>query len=472
MTRYVELRLGGSPVLLGLRSAFPREIKPVDPFKRDTLLTRMRAAPGAMLAIRQGIDALGLPVTARLLPDDELARQIDDAVRRDGLVFVSLGTSANQLRPQPYRPAAERSAKVSEWSTGEKIEEALRRAIRLVPGEVGNSIAAMLSPEAIATTIGMLVALAVANVMGVGVVLDAALAAYAFYAAGMAGMRALAEFAGATGGLMDAHDEKDIDRAAQVYAQAFVVLGTAFLQRFLKAARRKADAGVSSKKSGGKVAVSTKPGSRETGRAPVQRSKAESHSGNPKHGVSKIDGRGAPDQKFTADRAGKAVNMRHLSGSDQAAARRMQANGYSMNKQRGVLNSAQPGSFKENPLKKGEKLYSFVTAGKGKNPDSPFWMTESQLNELKANPKIYDGRQWNKPALKDHLGLPCTNQVGAIAEGTVSRDQIALRSIVGRATETVKFPHAEPMKKVLNGGAGQLHPQQGTVGSIKVVGIR
>ena len=85
-----------------------------------------------------------------------------------------------QYRPSPQ--SHQRS--LSEWSTGERIEAALRRAIPLVPSELRGAVEALLSPEAIGATVGILIALAAAHTVGVGEVADVAQAAYAFWAAG------------------------------------------------------------------------------------------------------------------------------------------------------------------------------------------------------------------------------------------------------------------------------------------------
>ncbi|HEX8240413.1 MAG TPA: hypothetical protein VF574_11805 [Allosphingosinicella sp.] len=447
MNPFVELRLGGSPALLGRRSAFPPAVKPAHALKSRILLERLLCAPATLDELRRRCDALGLPPTVRQLTDKEFVFQLRDRVDRGKLVFVSLGTSASTLVPKPYRPVGGANARpVSGWSTGEKIEEVLKRTLRLLPDETARMVEAMLSPEAVGAAVGTLVAIAAANAMGVGVVLDAALAAYAFYAAGAAGLRALTELVSATAGLISADSDDDLDRAAQAYAGSLVVLGTAFLQRFIKGARSRSD------KVGG-VSRMDGPGGGGGARPPAR-------SNVPARKDYKAHNREGPaDSKgFVANRGGKTKR----SAADRKAELQLRKLGYDPETAAQVVGSGQKGSFKPVELAKGDELYAFTTTGKGKNSSSPYWMTKDQYQQVKSRFHDPATGAWDRHGVKQHLALPCYNKVDSFITGRVTRPHTALSSSVGEATETVIY-RGGSTQHTMYGGGGQTSPLKGAI---------
>jgi hypothetical protein len=445
---FVEVRLGGSPALLGRRSVFPPAVRPTHALKSRALLDRLLGAPATLDELRRRCDALGMPPTVRQLTDREFVVQLRDRVDRGKLVFVSLGTSASTLVPKPYRPVAAVAAKpVAGWSIGEKIEAVLRRTVRLLPDETARTVEAMLSPEAVGTAVGLLVAVAAANAMGVGVVLDAALAAYAFYAAGTAGLRALTDLVSATAGLVTADGEDDLDRAARIYAASLVVLGTVFLQRFIKGARSRSD------KVGG-VSRLDGPGGGGGGARPQPRSKVPAKKDHKAHNQEGPAG----SKGFAADRGGKTSR----SAADRKAELQLRKLGYDPETAAQVVGSGKKGSFKPVDLKKGDELYAFTTSGKGKNAGSPYWMTKEQYQEVKS--KFHDPATggWDRHGVKQHLALPCYNKVDSFVTGRVTKPHTALSSSVGEAAETVIY-RGGTTQHTMYGGGGQTSPLKGAI---------
>ncbi len=448
MDPFVELRLGGSPALLGRRSIFPPAVKPAHALKSRILLDRLLRAPATLDELRRRCDALGLPPTVRQLSDKEFVFQLRDRVDRGKLVFVSLGTSASTVVPKPYRPVHAASARpVAQWSTGEKIEETLRRTVRLLPDETARMVQAMLSPEAVGTVVGLLIAVAAANAMGVGVVLDAALAAYAFYAAGTAGLRALTDLVGATAGLIAADSDDDLDRAAQVYAASLVVLGTAFLQRFIKGARSRSD------KVGG-VSRQAGPGGGGGGARPPARSHVPARKDYKAHNQ---DGP-VSSKDFAADRGGKAKRT----VADRKAELQLRKLGYDPETAAQIVGSGRKGSFKPVDLKKGDELYAFTTTGKGKNAASPYWMTKDQYQQVKSKFHHPATGAWDRHGVKQHLALPCYNKVDSFVTGRVTKPHTALSSSIGEATETVIY-RGGATQHTMYGGGGQTAPLKGAI---------
>ena len=106
-----------------------------------------------------------------------------------------------------------------------KVEEAIKRGVRLLPGQLRSQAEALLSPAALATMAGSIVALLIAQAFGVGEIADLLLLAAGLGFCGMGvfhGLRDLGRFAKDA---VEAGSEQDLDEAARYFAAAVTELG-------------------------------------------------------------------------------------------------------------------------------------------------------------------------------------------------------------------------------------------------------
>ena len=114
-----------------------------------------------------------------------------------------------------------------------KVEEALKRGVRLLPGNLAAQMEAMLTPTALTMLVGSIVALAIAQVFGVGEIADLFLLGIGlgFCSWGIFdGLHDLERFANTA---MQARTEADLDRAAKYFASAVTKLGVNAVMAFL-----------------------------------------------------------------------------------------------------------------------------------------------------------------------------------------------------------------------------------------------
>lgn len=124
---------------------------------------------------------------------------------------------------------------VAALSQRDKLKEALERGLKRVPGDAGAQLKALLTPSMLATLLGSLVGLAVAQAFGVGEFIDGLMliAGIGFCGWGaVEGARDLFQFMKTA---MDARSDHDLDVAAQYFADGVVKLGVnAVMAFFLK----------------------------------------------------------------------------------------------------------------------------------------------------------------------------------------------------------------------------------------------
>lgn len=114
---------------------------------------------------------------------------------------------------------------VSTLSSEEKIAEAIRRSLRLLPHDIAMQLEAMLSPASLAVMCAAIVAWAVSHAFGVGEVADLALLGIGLGFCGWGifdGLRDLGRFASSA---IHARSEQDLDTAAGYFANAVVEVG-------------------------------------------------------------------------------------------------------------------------------------------------------------------------------------------------------------------------------------------------------
>ncbi len=212
---------------------------------------RLRLLAGhaeAFARLRADWAGLGLPGVPGRLSDAEMLALLDRAIasHRLGVAFFPrpvdpLDRIAADTIPRQPAPAAQVAAKaVRDMSRAERIEAALKRVPAHLTGALKDAFLGLISPTSIAITVAAFAGLAVAQFFGYGEAADAVLAAIAYGIAGLSGVRALYDMVAATVNAATATTDTEIDAAALRLANAFVVLGIAFLTIFITRAARKA----------------------------------------------------------------------------------------------------------------------------------------------------------------------------------------------------------------------------------------
>jgi hypothetical protein len=448
MSDFATIRMRGGTMIIAPRGLLPAQMANGTDVALTARLIRMfESDPGTVDSLRRNWGGLRLPVPANS-PDAELIRQVRRALDRRDLVVMFM-PDATPDAAEPYRAGMALPAKVADWTTGQKIEAALRGAATKLPGVIGDQVLAMLAPETILWSIGFLAALAVAQAFGVGEVVDAALALWAFYSAGIAGIAACGEFIGTTAKLVNAREPGDIERASDLYARALAVLGAAFLKRLLKGVRERKAAGGIREDMNRPVATRTAaPGSPTKGNVPAKQD-YKPHNRN---------GGSVEAKSFKADRAGSPVRNK----ADVQNTLKLMGQGHPPERAKQFIESSKPGSFKDVELKKGDKLYAFTTTDKSKDPNSVFWMNKEQYQDVKS--KFYNPAtgEWDRAGIKQYSALPCFNKVDSFVTGQVRETHVGTSAVIGEASETVIYNDV-PTKHVMYGGGGQTAPGFGMI---------
>jgi hypothetical protein len=212
---------------------------------------RLRLMAGhaeAFARLRADWVGLGLPGLPGRLSDTELLALLESAIasRRLAVAFFPrpvdpldrLAADTIPRQPAPAAPVAAKS--VRDMSRSERVEAALKRVPAHLTGELKNAFLGLISPTSIGITVAAFAGLAVAQFFGYGEAADAVLAAIAYGIAGLSGVRALYDMVAATVDAATATTDAEIEAAAVRLANAFVVLGMAFLTIFITRAARKA----------------------------------------------------------------------------------------------------------------------------------------------------------------------------------------------------------------------------------------
>lgn len=165
---------------------------------------------------------------------------------------------------------------------------------------------------------------------------------------------------------------------------------------------------------------------------------------------------------FEAKREG--LDHRNLSPEDDRAMIQLQESGYDIEEAKRVLNSGH--SFEPHQFKRGDKLYAFDSADYvGKDAASPYWLDQNAYDDVAKLHK--HGNHWDRQGVKNTLALPCFNKADGLVQAQVAEDHVGVRSIVGKATETVTYTAADgtvvPQALGLPGGGQQLSPGLGQV---------
>lgn len=115
----------------------------------------------------------------------------------------------------------------------DKIADAIRRSLPMLPAEARQQVQAMLSPEALAIVAGTLIVWAGSHIVGVGQIVDIVLLVAGFAVLGasvFSGAQELYDFASTA---VSARTGTDLDRAAHHFARAVSILGISVISAVL-----------------------------------------------------------------------------------------------------------------------------------------------------------------------------------------------------------------------------------------------
>ena len=115
----------------------------------------------------------------------------------------------------------------------DKVEEAIRRSLPLLPEELREQLKAMLTPEALAIAGTVLVAWAASHFFGIGEIVDIILLIGGFVLLGTAVFSGAEEFYDFATTAVNAKSDAELDAAAQHFAKAVNILGIAVIQALL-----------------------------------------------------------------------------------------------------------------------------------------------------------------------------------------------------------------------------------------------
>jgi hypothetical protein len=122
---------------------------------------------------------------------------------------------------------------VSKMTAEQKVEEAMRRSLPLLPASARSMVEGLLSPESIAIVAATLVVWAGSHLVGVGEIVDIILLAAGVLTLGFSvftGARELYDFARLS---VKAQTDADLDLAAKHFANAVTILGVSTIQALL-----------------------------------------------------------------------------------------------------------------------------------------------------------------------------------------------------------------------------------------------
>jgi hypothetical protein len=272
----VEIHCGQEVVLLGrfAPGRLPHEL--LTRGRAQTVLSRLAATPDAMSKIRHYWSAHRSSHSVMRLSDHDLLKVVGGAIQNGQLQAIVFPRSwpdrtqgaaqvAGRQAPaamaqtaQPRWPAAPAARStlagiasapsepagilpsppaqprpVSQWSPEERIAEVIRRALPKVPGDVGQALLSLLTPESLAIIAGTIAIGVAANLTPYGWAADAFIMGVAFGFGGVAAIYALGDLVECFKRTANAQSDQDLDVAADALARAVVVLGAVGLMAVL-----------------------------------------------------------------------------------------------------------------------------------------------------------------------------------------------------------------------------------------------
>jgi hypothetical protein len=293
----LEANVGQDVLLLARRGAFSRLPRALQvPARAQMVLPRLAAMPDAMRQLRmycadsgaQGVTSLPdndvLRIVQRQIDTGELQaivlpRPIPAHIPEKGTAKGRAGASAlaaqARLSTPPMQSAAVGAAlqppssvpnsapspsrPVAQWPIEDRVAEVIRRAVPKVPGDIGETLLSLLSPESLAIVVATIAISAAANLTPYGWAADAVIVGIAFGFGGMAAIHALGDLVACFRQTVAAKSIQDLDEAADALARAVVGLGTVGLMVILHriAVRRTAKSAGGGGGSGGQTEAET-----------------------------------------------------------------------------------------------------------------------------------------------------------------------------------------------------------------------
>ncbi|MCG8597896.1 MAG: hypothetical protein MI785_26510 [Kiloniellales bacterium] len=159
---------------------------------------------------------------------------VPEIARRGGCLAASLQDLAHLAGATPAAPAGPVSGPVSSWSLEQRIERVLRLTQDKLPGHMRAEFAALISPEAIAITIGIIAVWAASHGTPVGPAVDILLLLIGIVALGWGVFEAASALYDFIAAVVGASSERDLDRAARHLARAVALLGVAAFAALLR----------------------------------------------------------------------------------------------------------------------------------------------------------------------------------------------------------------------------------------------
>jgi hypothetical protein len=310
----VEIHCGQEVVLLGrfAPNRLPHEL--LTRGRAQTVLSRLAATPDAMSKIRHYWSAHRSSHSVMRLSDHDLLKVVGGAIQNGQLQAIvfprswpdrTQGTAQVAGRPapapmaqtaQPRWPAAPAAPStlpgiasapsepagflpsapaqprpLSQWSPEERIAEVIRRALPKVPGDVGQALLSLRTPESLAFIAGTIAIGAVANLTPYGWAADAFIMGVAFGFGGVAAIYALGDLVECFKRTANAQSDQDLDAAADALARAVVALGAVGLMAVLhRVGMRKGGGGGSAPEESASIREPTKRSSINSSKPPIR----------------------------------------------------------------------------------------------------------------------------------------------------------------------------------------------------------
>jgi len=128
------------------------------------------------------------------------------------------GTGTSPRSAVPSKPMAQ-------MTNAEKIGEAIRRSIPMLPADVREEVEALLTPQSLAIMSGVLMLWVVSHFFGIGEIADVILIAVGVVALGGVAFQAAEELYNFGLTTINAKREEDLDRAARHFSEAVALIG-------------------------------------------------------------------------------------------------------------------------------------------------------------------------------------------------------------------------------------------------------
>ena len=137
-------------------------------------------------------------------------------------IYIDNGTMCLALSPTP---GAVIHDSVSHLTKAEKLARAIRSAARVLPGDAGSKLEALLAPEVLAIVAAVIVIWAGSHAFGVGEAVDIMLLATGFIFLGFEAIDAMRHLVSFGSIALDAQTAADLDRAGSHLASAISIIG-------------------------------------------------------------------------------------------------------------------------------------------------------------------------------------------------------------------------------------------------------